>query len=107
MHLVGAISKMHLLICKKGAIFTLCSENKEVLAAGSDGLSVVMETTNGEGGGSVCVCVCVCVCVISTKIHKEFLHYLMPLPSGSWTPLGLPAHKETKTQTMVHFHLQA
>lgn len=37
MHLVGAISKMHHLVCKKGAIFTLCSENKEVLAAGSEG----------------------------------------------------------------------
>lgn len=50
MHLVGAISKMHQFICEKGAIFTLCSENKAVLAAGSKGLSVVMETTDGEGG---------------------------------------------------------
>lgn len=42
---------MHGFIGKKGAIFTLCSENKEVLAAGWEGLSVVMETRDGEGGG--------------------------------------------------------
>lgn len=43
MHLGGAIVKIHGFLCKKGAIFTLCSENKEVLAAGSDGgMSVMM-----------------------------------------------------------------
>lgn len=47
------------------------------------------------------------VCIISTKIHKEFLHFLMPLPSGPWTPVGLLAQKETKTQPMVHFFLGA
>lgn len=65
MHLVGAISKTHRIVCKKGAIFTLCSENKGVLAAGSEGLSVVMETTGGMarevagGGGLVCSLRCV------------------------------------------------
>lgn len=43
------------------------------------------------------------VCRMSTKIHKEFLYFLMPLPWGPWTPVGLPAHKEIKTQAMERF----